>query len=364
MLAIFIFRMENSWEQRAAVKFCFLLGKDTADTVELLKTAYEDDALGEPQVLEWFTYFNNGKFSINDFPPPVRPSTSRNDEHVEQIRFLVYENRRRTIEELSELSGLPWKSVQRILSEDLSLWYIAEKCVPMLLTELQRENRFQVCSTLHDHFQSNPNFFSRIITGDEFWCHSYEPETKQPSSQWKHVIFTRKKKTLQAKCNVQTMLICFFDANGIVHSEFVPQHQILDQVFYLDVMERLRNSVRDKRPDFWQSGEWFFHHDNVSVHTAIPVRQYYAKNNIVLLPHPPYSPDLAPCDFFLFPRIKMNLKEKYFVDVNEVEQKTLEVLTNIKEDEFLRCFEQWKTKLEKCINSNGEYVFKEDEKVQ
>ncbi|VVC29679.1 Protein-tyrosine phosphatase-like,Dual specificity/tyrosine protein phosphatase, N- [Cinara cedri] len=345
------FRIVDSHEQRVAVKFCFLLGKDTAETVNLLKTAYKDDAFGKTQVHEWFTRFKNGELSIDHLPDLSRPSTSQHDKHVEQIRVLVYEDRRRTIQELSELSGIICNSVQRILTEVLLLNYIAEKCVPQLLTVLQKENRTQFCSMLKDHFQSDPNFFSKIITGDELWYYGYNPEINHQSSKSKHVNFTR-----QIKSDVKIILICFFDVKGIVHSEFVPQYQIVNQVFYLEILERLRNSVRDKRPNLWQSGEWFFHHDNASAHTAISVRQFYTKNYMIPLSHPPFSPDLAPCDFFLFPRMKRYLKGKHSVEVNEVEQKTLEVLKDIKENEFQRCFEQWEMRLEECINSNGEYI--------
>ena len=54
-------------------------------------------------------------------------------------------------------------------------------------------------------------------------------------------------------------------------------------------------------------------------------------------PHPPYSPDLAPCDFFLFPRMKGHKKGKRFADVREVKKKTPEVLSNISTEKIFRC---------------------------
>ncbi len=53
--------------------------------------------------------------------------------------------------------------------------------------------------------------------------------------------------------------------------------------------------------------EWFFHWDNAPVHTAGDVQDWFAANSIQLLSHPPYSPDLAPADFFLFRRVKEEL---------------------------------------------------------
>jgi hypothetical protein len=82
--------------------------------------------------------------------------------------------------------------------------------------------------------------------------------------------------------------------------------------------------------------------------------QFLTKNSMIHLLHPPYSPDLAPCDFFLFPRMKKMLKGKRFAYVEEVKKKTTEALKCITLQEFQDCFEKWKTRLEWCIASNGQ----------
>ena len=73
------------------------------------------------------------------------------------------------------------------------------------------------------------------------------------------------------------------------------------------------------------------------------------------MPHPPYSLDLTPRDFFFVPQMKKDLKGKHFADVEEVKQKMAEVLKSIKIDECKDCFEQWKKCLDRCIVSNGKY---------
>jgi histone-lysine N-methyltransferase SETMAR len=94
------------------------------------------------------------------------------------------------------------------------------------------------------------------------------------------------------------MLIISFDASGILHKEFVPPGQTVNQQFYLKLLKRLRDSVRKKRPEMWSSGDWFLHHDIAPAHTALSVQHFLAKqNSMTVIPHPPYSPNLAPCDF-------------------------------------------------------------------
>ena len=59
-----------------------------------------------------------------------------------------------------------------------------------------------------------------------------------------------------------------------------------------------------KRPALFKSGQWHFHQDNTPVHNSILVTDYFSKMGIKTVPHPPYSPDLVPCDFWLFPKLR------------------------------------------------------------
>jgi hypothetical protein len=99
------------------------------------------------------------------------------------------------------------------------------------------------------------------------------------------------------------MLVAFFDDEAIVHPEFVPTGTSVTAAFYMDVLTRLPESVRRKRPQKWKN-DWALHHNNAPSHTAMAVQQFLAQNNIPIVPHPPYSPDLAPSDFWLFPTLK------------------------------------------------------------
>jgi len=76
---------------------------------------------------------------------------------------------------------------------------------------------------------------------------------------------------------------------------------------------------------------------------------------MAIIIHPPYSPYLAPYDFFLFRSMKDQMKRKRFADVSEVKKKTLKVLKNISTEEFQKCFQQWRKRWYKCIESKGEY---------
>ena len=77
-----------------------------------------------------------------------------------------------------------------------------------------------------------------------------------------------------------------FEARGIVHHEFVPQGQTVNQEVYISVLRCMREALRRRRPDLWASGEWTLLHDNVRPHTALSVSRFLTKN-VTVLPHPP-----------------------------------------------------------------------------
>ena len=92
----------------------------------------------------------------------------------------------------------------------------------LLLTDDQKQHRLEVSMDLKEHVSNDPDFLSKVITGDESCVDGYDSEIKQQSSQWKCPSSPWLKKTLQVKSNVKSVLICFFNSDGIIHKEFVP----------------------------------------------------------------------------------------------------------------------------------------------
>ena len=90
-------------------------------------------------------------------------------------------------------------------------------------------------------------------------------------------------------------------------------------------------------------------------HDALKFREFLAKNYITKMDHPPYSPDLAPCDFCLFPKLKNALKGQRFVNLSDIQRNVKTLLRGIPENDFQDCFQQWHHRLTKCIASQGEY---------
>ncbi|UYV70583.1 hypothetical protein LAZ67_7003607 [Cordylochernes scorpioides] len=111
---------------------------------------------------------------------------------------------------------------------------------------------------------------------------------------------------------------------------------------YLGIMRCLREAVRLKRPERWQNNDWILHVGNARPHTAHVVLQFLAKHSTIQIPHPPYSPDLAPNDFFLYPKLKINLKGRKFDNVDMLQAESKATLRNLSKSDFISCFDNWK----------------------
>jgi len=84
--------------------------------------------------------------------------------------------------------------------------------------------------------------------------------------QWKHSGWPKPKKARQVRWNVKVMLTVFFDFNGIVRHEFLPQGRTINKEYYLQVQRRLREAIRKKWPDLWQNNSWLLHYDKAPAH--------------------------------------------------------------------------------------------------
>ena len=102
---------------------------------------------------------------------------------------------------------------------------------------------------------------------------------------------------------------------------------IKNSQFYCKVLTRLREDIRRKRPDLRRAKNWMVHDDNAPCHRSLLTREFLAKHNMIALLHPPYSLDLAPADFALFPRLKIQLKGRSFDTLRRSSAKRRRCLT-------------------------------------
>lgn len=105
----------------------------------------------------------------------------------------------------------------------------------------------------------------------------------------------------QVPSNLKALLSAFFYCNRIVHHEFLPQDCKINKEYCLEVLRNLRER---KHPELWRDSLWILYHNNALVHTALLFQYFMMKQNTIVMLQPPYFPDMASCEFFLFPKLK------------------------------------------------------------
>ncbi|UYV80336.1 hypothetical protein LAZ67_18002486 [Cordylochernes scorpioides] len=156
-----------------------------------------------------------------------------------------------------------------------------------------------------------------------------------------------------------TKIKLFLSPNGRVKDRItVREEAVTGLSVYLGIMRCLREAVRLKRPERWQNNDWILHVGNARPHTAHVVLQFLAKHSTIQIPHPPYSPDLAPNDFFLYPKLKINLKGRKFDNVDMIQAESKATLRNLSKSDFISCFDNWKKRWNGCIEAGGAYFEK------
>jgi len=134
-------KMTERLEQRYCVKFCQKLGDSQVETIRKIQRVFGDDGMGITQIKEWYSRFKVCRTSVESDTRSGRPSTSRNDELIDQVRTLVMQDRRVTIRQLAEVVGISTGSVHSILTDNLALRRVSAKFVLKLIqTFLAKHN--------------------------------------------------------------------------------------------------------------------------------------------------------------------------------------------------------------------------------
>ncbi len=199
------------------------------------------------------------------------------------------------------------------------------------------------------------------MTGDKTWLYCFDPQTKQRSSEWLPKGSNRPQKALRLKTSSKkVMLTLFFDSEGPILIHFLEQGETIDTDEYCRVLARLRENICLKRPNKWMMTgagycNFLLHQDNAMPHTSTISLAAVGENNMEMLSHPAYSPDMAPCDFAIFPFLKDELKGHAFRNVDELKAEARRVLLQWPRDFFRRAIFDMPKRWAKCVAAGGRY---------
>ena len=112
----------------------------------------------------------------------------------------------------------------------------------------------------------------------------------------------------------------------MIYMPWAPTGQTVKKEYNVEVLREFRKKFLGKRPALLKSAQWYFHQDNAPVHNSILVTDYLTKMGIKTVLQPPYSPDLASCDFCLFPKLR-GCRYETIEEMKEAVTKVIDTLT-------------------------------------
>ncbi|UYV77993.1 SETMAR [Cordylochernes scorpioides] len=294
---------------REVLLFAFNWKKSAIEAHRMLEEVYGDYALSKSQCYRWFKKFQSGDFELDNEPRGKPPQKFEDAE----LQALLDEDSTQTQEKLSKQLQVSQGAVSLCLNslgmtQNISRWI----WIPF----------------------SNP-------TRQKLWGlpGQFPKQTPKPNRFGK-----------------KAMLCIWWDQTGIVYFELLKPGETVNTSRYEQQMHSLREALNEKRPEWREKhNKLILQHDNAPAHNATVVKNTIKDLGWELLPHPLYSPDLAPSDYHLFTSLGHALKNQEFSN-SDILRKWLVDWFDSKGIEFFRqgirkLPERWS----ECIANQGNY---------
>ncbi|UYV79918.1 hypothetical protein LAZ67_18001073 [Cordylochernes scorpioides] len=313
----------STCELRSVIRF-FTAKNETAVNINRnLMSVYGDGCMSIQMVRRWRSWFLEGRQNVHDDERSGRPVTVTDNAAVAAVRNVVEADCRVTIDEimirLSPGIEIGRSSIGTIMSDVLNFRKVCARWVPRLLSENHKQQRMEAAlDFLEMHRRDGDQLFSRIVTGDESWVHHPTPETKRQSMVWKKPEESTPKKAKVTISTGKVMAIVFGDCKGVLLVDYLTPNPTVNAARYCEVLTKLRAAIKRKRPALL-SRKVLLVHDNARPRAAQTTQTLLENSKWEFFTHPPYSPDLAPSDFHLFPALKLHLGGKHFANDDEVQ---------------------------------------------
>ena len=329
----------------------FLLIEDgrTISEIEDVFNSFKDIETPHYNTLrEWSKQYSNRTFHIHD------GRKNRTVVPMERYRLISQEFKEKGYNSAREMCrhqaislSLVWHSLRR---DNMVFTNVSE--VPHFLTDNNKRRRVEDAKIMLDIlYQQERRNFSNILTMDETPIYLSNKGKKGWIKKGEKVPKRLNDKCWRDKFNLTIM----WGTSGFAVVDALDRKASMNTSYLCDtIFEKAIVWCKNKRK---VSGakSFLFHMDNARSHTSNATCEYMTDHGMRRMPHPPYSPDLAPCDFFLFGYIKTKLIGSEFATKDEALEKINAILKEIPKETLISTFYEWMRRLEEVIDSNGEY---------
>jgi [histone H3]-lysine36 N-dimethyltransferase SETMAR len=340
-------------EYRAYIKTRAVLGISATEIFKELVTAWGDDAPQYRTVAKWVTLFKDGRESLEDDPRSGRPITMFTQDNIALVKQLIDEDPHATYDELEAETCLSRGMLHQIIHVALRMRKLTSRWIPHQLTDEQRVKRLEASRLILAKFKEGKWRLGDIITGDESWFYFRQIAHKLSNKSWVAEGETPRTVVRQNRFESKNMFSIMFKSTGPLHVQCVKKGESITADYYIrNCLSPAIQAINQQRPTSGTTNMKILH-DNAKPHVTLSVRNYLDRKGIAIIDHPPYSPDLAPSDFWLFDKIKQQLSDHTSVESLKLE--ITSIVKNIPKEEYLTTFKKWLERLEMCIKNEGHY---------
>ena len=322
----------DKFEVRSAIKLKFLEGKKPMQIYIELQETVGGSAPSLKTVYKWFNELKWGRNDMKDKHRIGRPKDVGTPEVITKIAQAVKNNPHISSTILANMMKISQRTVMRILRNDLELKKVSSKWVPKLLTKIEKEKRVTASRALLQQFQCGGDaFLQSIITQDETILSLYMPKSKQGAKVWLGAGDSAPEEPRIKSPNGRILMSIWWDCKGPILLKFYGKGETMKGLDYANEIIQLRKEIKQKRRGMLSNGVKLLF-DNSPVHKANVSQDAIAECGFQVIDHPPYSPDLAPSDFWLFPQLKSKLWGMLFRCQEELELAVADVLSQYSDD--------------------------------
>ena len=327
-------------EKRLLIYHEYKLKTSRSETKEKICKSIGHGTVSLKTVNNWFNKFENKDFNLNELPRSGRQKTINRNE----IKTLIEDDPRMSTRQIAEKVKYHHSTIEYILKE-LGKIYKHGIQIPHTLSREQKQVRIDSCIYLLS-FKRNKNWLDYIITGDEKWIFYVNHINKK---QWLNHDDKGIATVRGGHYEKKITLCVWWGTKGVIYWELLPENTTLNSQIYCKQLDSVAQKLKGKYKKV------YFLHDNARPHISRMARKKIQDLKWINLPHPPYSPDLAPTDYHLFLSLSNHLKFKNYDEKKEVED-DLKIFFENKSMEFYRngilsLYQRW----EKVEENNGEY---------
>ncbi|KAL4463301.1 hypothetical protein ABPG72_013610 [Tetrahymena utriculariae] len=324
-------------EYRSYLKGRTLLGVKPLDIHRELNDIMEEEVPHYSTVTRLSKSFNEGRMEVEDLKRTGRTKSAINDKSIKQIRDLIEEDPHITYDEMEEQTTLSRGNIFNIIKDSLGLKKITSRFVLFILTVQNKQKRVEYSQQNLNYFRDGAGRLCYILTEEEVFIYQRQIGRKQSNKKWVgqgQKLFAIKKPNNYDKKYLFSIL---FRSTGWVYIHLYQLYKLLgtkdqnleqkEQAYYMIMPERILMRM--------------FQPSQSKTIQVTPIK------------HPPYSPDLSPCDYWLFDFIKQRLGD-HTNEESLFEEVTI-ILNEIPISEYKKTFEKWIERLELCVKYQGEY---------